>query len=86
VGTVRESLISFERNSISSYFDKLPEANTVGVRDIFPLLQVLCGIRLNFAAPFLRVMFLLEYTFLLFLYVMSPVTRTSLTYKGSRES
>jgi hypothetical protein len=43
---VWESLVLFERNYISSYFDKLPEANTVGVRDIIPLLQVLHGIRL----------------------------------------
>jgi hypothetical protein len=69
VGTVRLSLVSFERNSVSSYFDKLPEANTVGVRDSIPLLQVLHGIRQNFTAPSLRVMFLLECTFLLFLYV-----------------
>jgi hypothetical protein len=86
VDTVRESLVSFERNSVSSYFDKLPEATTVGVRDIIPLLLVLHGTRQNFTAPFLRVMFLLECTFLLFLYVLSPVTRTSPTYKGSREN
>jgi hypothetical protein len=43
VGTVRESLVLFERNSISSYSDKLPEANTVGVPDIIPLLQVVHG-------------------------------------------
>jgi hypothetical protein len=37
-------------NSISSYFDKLLEADTVGVRAI-PLLQVLLGIHLN-SPPF----------------------------------
>jgi hypothetical protein len=86
VGTVRDSLVLFERNSISSYFDKLPEANTVGVCDTIPLLQVLHGICLNFTASFLRVMLLLGCTLLLFLYVFPPVTRTIPTYKGSRES
>jgi hypothetical protein len=41
VGIVRESLVSYERHSVSSYFDKLLEANTVGVRDIILLFQVL---------------------------------------------
>jgi hypothetical protein len=41
---IRESLVSFEGNSISSYFDKLLEANTVGVRDIIPLFQILLGV------------------------------------------
>jgi hypothetical protein len=41
--TVRESLVLFERDYISSYLDKLPEANTVAVPDIIPLLQVLHG-------------------------------------------
>jgi hypothetical protein len=59
----RESLASFERNSISSYFDRLLDATTVGVRDIVSLLQVLLGILLNFSAPFLRVMLLFECTF-----------------------
>jgi hypothetical protein len=54
----RESLGSFERNSISSYFDKF--------RDIISLLQVLVGFLLNFAAPILRVMLPVECTFLLF--------------------
>jgi hypothetical protein len=39
---------SFKRNSISSYFDKLLEANTVGVRHTISLLQVLLGIQLNY--------------------------------------
>jgi hypothetical protein len=73
-GFFRESSGSFERNSISSYFDKFLEANTLGV---------LLGILLNF---FMMVMFLLECTYLLFSYVFSPVTHTSPTYKGSRES
>jgi hypothetical protein len=41
---------SFERNSISSYFDKLLEADIVVVRDIIPLLQVLLGILPNISA------------------------------------
>jgi hypothetical protein len=40
---IRESFVSFERNSIS-YFDKLLEANTGEVRDIIPLFEVLLGI------------------------------------------
>jgi hypothetical protein len=55
VDIVRESLISFERNCISSYFDKLLGANTFGVRDIIPLLQVVHGMRLT--AAILRVIF-----------------------------
>jgi hypothetical protein len=82
----RESLVSFERHSVSSYFYRLLEANTVGVRDTISLLHGLNGILLNFAAPFLRVMLLLDCTFLLFLYVLSPGTHTSTTYKGSRKS
>jgi hypothetical protein len=81
-----ELLVSFERNSVSSYFARLLEANTVGVRDIIPLLQVLHGIPLNFTAPIVKVMFLFECKVLLFLYVFSPVTHTSPTCKGSRES
>jgi hypothetical protein len=65
-------------------FDKLLEANTVGVSDAVSLLQVLLGILLN-STLFLRVMFLLECTFLLLLYVFSPVTHTSPTYEGSRK-
>jgi hypothetical protein len=73
----KEILVSFERNSISSYFDKLLEANTVGVRDIIPLLQVLHGIRLNLTAPILRIMFLLECTFVLFLCFLAWYTYQS---------
>jgi hypothetical protein len=54
----RKSLGSFERSSISSYFDKF--------RDIIPLLQVLVGILLNFATPIVRVVFLVECTVILF--------------------
>jgi hypothetical protein len=81
----RQSLRSYERNSISSYFDKLLETNTVGACGI-PLLQVLLGIILNFSASFLSVMFTLEYTFLLFMYPFSPVTHASPSYKGGHES
>jgi hypothetical protein len=69
----RESLVSFERNSVSSFFDKLLDANTVGVRDIILLLQVLHGIRVKFTAPMVRVMFQFECKILLFLYVFSHV-------------
>jgi hypothetical protein len=61
----RESLVLFEGKSVSSYFDKLLGANTVGVPDI-PLLRVLLGILVNVSAPFLRFMFLLECKILLF--------------------
>jgi hypothetical protein len=40
----RESFVLFKRNASSSYFGKLLEANTVVVRNIIPLLQVLRGI------------------------------------------
>jgi hypothetical protein len=86
VGIVKESLGSFEINSVSSYFDKVLEVHTVGVRDTIPRLQVLHGICLISTASLLRGMFLLESTFLLCLYVFSPVTHTNATYKGSRES
>jgi hypothetical protein len=43
----RKSLVSFGRTSISSYFDKLLDVNTFGVRDINPVFQVLLGILLN---------------------------------------
>jgi hypothetical protein len=78
----RESLVLFERNSVSSYFGKLLEMNTVGVPDI-PVLRVLRGILRNFSASFLRAMFVLACTFLLF---YNTLTRTNPTYEGSRES
>jgi hypothetical protein len=62
----RESFVLFQRNAISSYFGKLLEANTVGVRDIIPLLQVLRGILRKFSTSFLRVMYLIECIFVLF--------------------
>jgi hypothetical protein len=77
----RESLVLFERNSVSPYFGRLLEMNTVGVPDI-PVLRVLRGIHRNFSASFLRVMFLLACTFLLFY----ALTRTNPTYEGCRES
>jgi hypothetical protein len=77
VGIVKESLVSFEINSVSSYFDKVLEVHSVGVRDVIPPLQVLHGICLMVTASLLRGMFLLECTFLLFLYVFSPVTNTN---------
>jgi hypothetical protein len=50
---VRESLVLFERNYISSYLDKLPEANTVG----FLILFRCCKLNMvKFTASFLRFM------------------------------
>jgi hypothetical protein len=58
-------LVLIERYSVSPYFGRLLEMNTVEVPDIL-LLRVLRGILLNFSAAFLRVMFLLACTCLLF--------------------
>jgi hypothetical protein len=83
---ITESLVSFEGNSVSAYFDKLLEANTVGVRDIIPLFQVLLGFLPNasklFSAPS-ESHVILECTFV---YIFAPVTHTNPTYKGSCES
>jgi hypothetical protein len=66
MGIVRDSLVWFERNSVSSYFYKVLEAHDVGFRDIIPPSQVLHGICLIFTAPFLRGMLLLDCTFYYF--------------------
>jgi hypothetical protein len=79
-------LRALERYSISTNFYSLSEANTVGARVIILLLPVLIGI-LTFSAPFLSSVSVRLHIFTVHASSgPSPVTHTSLTYQGSRES